>query len=83
MCSGISEHHATFLSLEHKPKADKGPNTFQKREINAAKISMLEQNLVYTDWSFVTNEKNPVIAYKNFFQLFYKKTKEIFRYIHG
>ena len=72
VCSGISDHHATFLSIEHKPKADKGPNTFQKREINSAKISMLEQNLVHTDWSSVTNEKNPVIAYKNFFQLFYK-----------
>jgi len=69
--SGISDHHATFLTLEHKPKSEKVQTTFLKRELNAAKISALDEALIQTDWSSVTNETNPAIAYTNFSQIFY------------
>ena len=70
--SGISDHHATFLTLEHKIKAEKGANTFQKRELKAANISLLKETLIQTDWSPITNIQNPVMAYNNFFQTSYE-----------
>ena len=74
--SDITDHFCNFISINIRPTRDRNPKYITYRKQDSTSLNKFRNALLNIDWSSVTDENNPDIAYEKFTDIFIKIMNE-------